>query len=120
MAKSSILRRFVELYVVTFGVFEGRDAAPGVLRDAGRDIDAVVLEGVYGLLQAGLWLEGYDGAALDACSGGLAAVEAYREAVGVYLGPVSVLIGDLEFQSVPVEAFGPLDVLDGHPDYRYA
>src|SRR5215207_36454 len=120
IGRKLISRWFVELDVVAFGVFERCYAAPGVFGDAGGDFDAVVLQVVYRLLQAGLGLEGHDWAALDACAFGLAAVQAYCEAVGVNFGPVSVLVGDLESQRVSVEAFGSLYVLHRHPDHRYA
>ena len=84
-------RRLVELDVVAFGVLEGCDASPGVFGDAGGDIDALVLQVVQGLLQAGFGLEGHDGAAFDAGAFGLAAVQADGKVVGVELLAISFI-----------------------------
>src|SRR5215204_2826985 len=120
MLKCLASRRLVELYVVAFGVLEGRHAAPGVLGDTGGNLDALALKIIYGLFQAGFGLEGHDGTAFDTGPCGFASVEADGEAVGINLGPIPVLVREREPQGVPVETFCPFYVLHGHPDHCYA
>ena len=65
-------------------------------------------------------MEGDDRAALYPRATGLTSVEPDGEPVGIYLGPLPILARDLQSQCIPVEPFGPLDVLHRHPHYRYA
>src|SRR5215208_1201400 len=113
-------RRSVELEIVSLAVLECRDAPPWVLRDLGRHLDTLLLQVANGILQAAFGLKSNDGTARSPCPRGFAPVQSNGEPVRIYLSPLPILIRDLQSQSIPVEAFRPLYVLDWHPDYRYA
>src|SRR6478735_6969048 len=119
--RSSLLvvdRRLVELQVVAVGVVEGGDAAPRMVGDAVRKLDARGLELLDGVLDAVAGLEREHAAARAAL--GLARVEADPQVVDLQLGPLVLLLGHVEAERAGVEVDGTTDVGDGEPHDRNA
>jgi hypothetical protein len=106
--------------LVVRGCHQGDDAAPVVFGDPRRELHALAPEIFHGLLEAPVRLEGHDGAALDPCPLRLAAVEHDAQAIGLHLGPITILLRQGESQGVLVEVYGPVRIPDRQPDVRHA